>query len=237
MGKTDSNGYAMSYIIPNDIIYRFVVVYEDLVYFTSNLATVPCDPADYLCDYSIQVVSTGDNEYTSFINNVAVGCEYDNTTQNVYCTSTDPSGTGSFLQLSLYRKGDLSDTLICQNNLSAGSGTVICHIDDTQNYTHWYIGTSTIGSIIIIGKGTVGQVGVGLDRMVYEDAGMAALGAVVTVFVGATLGLAGGFGGMIIGAILGLALAAIMGFINIAFETLVALSAVGLILAWILTRG
>ncbi len=231
MGKTDSNGFAESYIVPNTIIYRYLVSENYALIFTSDSATLPCDSAATLCQYSIYVSSSLPNEYSGYIANTLFGCGYTNATETVYCTSNNPSGTGTDLRLRVWQIGSYANVLVCDNVINTGSGTVACTLNNTATKQYYYVGTATVGSIITVGNDYIGMQA---NRNFPRNDGVIATIGVILVF--ATLGMMGGFSATIIMACLGLILSALIGFVDITAAAIGGIVIMGIIIAWVL-RG
>jgi hypothetical protein len=231
MGKADTNGVASTYAIPNDVIYRYVVIQNYQIAYTSGSSTLPCNPASTLCALTILFNNLQPNEYAAFVNNAGVGCAI-NPGVSVFCTSNNPSGTGTNLRLRLWEVGTYVNTLVCDNTLATGSGTVICPIPDATK-TYYYLGTSEIGSIIVIGSGDTGiELGTNANALLGSELG--ALAGIGLIIAFAAVGTLGGFAAAIIMALIGLIFASLIGFINIGLMALGAIVAVGLALAFIM---
>lgn len=233
MAKTNENGIATSYAIPNDVNYRYIVIKDYNVIFASNVATLPCDITSGVCSVTIQATSSAINEYSAYVGATGVGCGYNITALVVYCTNTDPSGTGSDLVLKVWQVGTYSNTLICTNSISTASGTVICNLPDA---THAYIysATSTVGSIKWIGGGEIGMDVTSIFGSTTTGKWIATFAAILMIAAFALLGLVGGFSASIVMAIFGMIIASLIGFLDIGLGAVAALSTIGLVLAWVL---
>ena len=228
MGKSNVNGIAESYAIANEVNYRYVVIKDNQILFTSGTATLPCDPSFTLCSSTIYVNNVQPNEYSSFINSVGVGCVANQTVGTVYCTSNNPSGTGTRLTLRLYEIGTYSNPLICENSVNSGSGTVICSIPSPTK-AYYYVGSATIGSDVIIGNGMIG----GVVRAAF-DSTMGLFATVLLVGGFAAFGILFGLVGVIIGADLGLVISVLLGFLSLNPVYLVPVLSISLVVAWVL---
>lgn len=230
MGKTNTNGIANSYAMANDVIYRYVVIEGYHITFTSGTATIPCDPISTICSTTIYVGEGVQNEYAAYIDAVGVGCFYNVSNSVVYCTSNNPGGTETNLNLKLYELGTYTNTLICEQNLHAAGGTVICNVPNTTK-AYYYVGSATVGSEYIIGQGSI--------NLKFVEAVDGSVGLFFTMLMVVGMGLTGmtvGFAGAIMGALIGLILAVLLKMITIAIEYLVVIVVVGVVLAWLL-RG
>jgi hypothetical protein len=246
MAKSDANGFAESYLAPNTVNYRYLVVRNNLIEFTSGLSTLPCDAGATTCTMKIYISSSVVNEYDGFVQNSLVGCSVNFGSASVYCTSNNPSGTGTGVRVQLWETGTYQDTLVCDNSISTASGTVACAIPDMTK-TYYYVGTSTVGSIVVLGNGMFNNATFGIcagsadcakpsDRvsMFGREVGMLAAIGVIIIF--ALIGMVGGFSASIIMSTLGVVLSSLIGFIDISLGALVALITTGVVLAWVL-RG
>ncbi len=244
MAKTDQNGIAESYAIPNDINYRYVILDSTPnILFTSGLAPLPCDPMSSLCTTIISISSAVRNEYSSFVGNTAVGCAVNFSSNLVYCTSTDPSGTGTSIRLRLWRMDTYENVLICDNIVNSSSGTAVCTFPDPTR-AYYYVGTADIGSIIILGQGSF-QNGV-LGTCIGTNCGTAServylfgdyggrIAAIALVVIFAGIGMLGGFSASIIMACIGMIISVLVGFIDIGLVYLGGIVAIGLTLAYVL---
>jgi hypothetical protein len=229
MGKTNVNGVATSYAVANDVIYRYIIIENNMVSFTSGTSAMPCDPASTVCITTIYVSQGTQNEYAYYVDGVGFGCAHNESNSVVYCTSTNPGGTGTALNLKLYELGTYTNTLVCDQTLNAGSGTVICSVPNTTKAYYW-IGKATIGSDLV----QQGNINLDIIKGVSDSIG---LFATMLLVVGMGLfGMVAGFGGAIIMAIIGLILAVLFKMISISLTYLMIISVVGVALAWLL-RG
>ena len=230
MGKTDENGMTSSYVVPNDVNYQYIIIKNYSIYYTSNTAVLPCDPAATLCQHTILVDIGGNNPYQAFVGNTLVGCWVNTTTSIVYCTSSNPSGTGRDLTLNLWEMTTYGRTLACTNTIATGSGTVACAIPDpTKSY--YYQGTSSIGSWIEIGSGMIN--GAAIAKF---DTPTGLLGTALIVIIFAIVGMMAGLGTGILAATFGLAFAAMLGFFTIGIIPLSGIILVGFVIAFILRQ-
>jgi hypothetical protein len=230
MAKTDVNGIGNSYAIPNNINYRYVVIEDYSIKYSSSMATLPCDPASTLCQITIYISSATINPYSAFIGATGVFCKYNSTMALVYCVSDDPSGTGSRLRLRLYQLGNYDKTLVCDNSVYSGSGAVICAVPDIAKTYSW-VGTATIGSDIIIDSGTINTL---ITSTFQAENGL--IFTMIFVVSFGLLGLAGGFSSSIIASFAGLILSILIGLISIDLVFLGPLAVIVAALAWVL-RG
>jgi hypothetical protein len=230
MGKTDENGFASSYVIPNTVNYQYIIIKNSQIYYTSNLAILSCDPSSTICQHTILINAGGNNPYQAFVGATGVGCWVNNATAVVYCTSNNPSGTGSDITLNLWEMTTYGKTLVCTNTISSGSGTVLCAIPDMSK-SYYYEGTTSIGSWIDIGRGTINVV---MDAKFDATTGLFATALVIIVF--AVVGMVGGLGTSILAATFGLVFAAMFGFYSIGLEALSGIIVVGMVLAFVLRQ-
>jgi hypothetical protein len=231
MGKTDLNGIAESYAIPNDVIYRYIVVEDYAITYISGTATLPCDPYATLCKVSIYTTADVQNEYMGYILSNLAGCRFDNVTDNVICSSNNPSGTGTDLRLRLWLVNGTNNNLICDNIIHTGSGTVICHVPD-RNQTYVYVGTQTIGSIVITGSGVISPI----TSATKYDLGLGILAALVLIFALAAVGLPAGLSACLVLAMVGVTLSAMLNFIDVGVSALLGMWAITFLLGWVLRQ-
>lgn len=230
MAKTDLNGIAVSYIIPNDVNYQYVVIQDSQIIYTSGVAVLPCAGGSTSCATTILISGGVANPYQAFVGAVGVGCWVNQTASIVYCTSNNPSGTGTSLTVKLYVVGAYENTLICTNTINTGSGTVSCPIP-AGTQTYYYEGTAEIGSWIDIGRGLING-----DIVRKFDSTLGLFGTAFIVVAMGTIGTLGGLGVAVMMATFGLVLSAMIGFLSIGIIPLAGLVLAGLVLAYIL-RG
>jgi hypothetical protein len=229
IAKTDLNGIGVSYAIPNDVNYQYIIINNGTIAYTSNIAVLPCAGGSTSCATTILISGGIANPYQAFIGATGVGCWVNQTAGLVYCTSNNPSGTGTGLTVKLWRVGAYGNELICSNTVSTASGTVSCAIPDNQTY--YYEGTAEIGSWIDIGRGLInGEIVRKFD---------ATLGLFATAFIVVAMGTIGTIGGLGVGILMstfGFAIAAMLGFLSIGLAPLAGIVLVGFVLSYVL-RG
>jgi len=229
MGKTDENGLTSSYVVPNIVNYQYIIVKDYRIYYTSNVAILPCDPVATLCQHTILINKGGNNPYQAFVGAVGVGCWVNASASVVYCTSNNPSGTGTDLTLNLWEMTTYGKTLVCTNTISSGSGTVACNVPDIAGKSYYYEGTVTIGSWQDIGRGLInGTIAAKFD----STTGLFATALVVIIF--SLVGMIGGLGTSILAATFGIVFSAMFGFFSIGLVPLSGIILVGLVMAYIL---
>jgi hypothetical protein len=231
MARTDSQGFTDAYLVPNNIIYRFLLISNGQIVYTSDAATVSCDPGATQCTKTLLYQTGGFYPYASFIGGVGYGCtEAVNLTGTITCTTNNPSGTGRDLTLNVYELSGTSNLLVCSNTLSVASGTVVCG-SLHQNKSYYYEAHATIGSSVSIGVGTyipsLAEIRFGREGL------LVSAGVIITL---ALVGLFAGMAGAVLGAALGFCLSLMMKLIALNYQSAAAVVVLSLVFLWLSTR-
>jgi hypothetical protein len=233
MGQTDLTGQAVSYLIPNTELYRYVLVSDaGAILLTTQLSAMICDPGATICDKSILIDATIPNEYTAYVGQMGMGCSYNNASGMLACTTNNPGGAATNLTLRVYEVNASVNALFCENSIGAGSGTVFCNNLNQSGKTFYYNAFAYSGGVPIpIGFGYVVNP---VSPPDYGDSGiLTGIGFTCTL---AMLGIYAGPVGVLLGASLGFAISALLGFLPFSLLAISTVFAIAIIVGWILTR-
>ncbi len=140
MCQTDDNGQCTTYLFPNDIFHRIVVVRGGEVINTFTPQTISCDPAESICPLTLSLSQGSFANYFDYSDKIASSCSFNNATNVSSCTVTDTSGLVLSSTLKVEKKGLFTDTVACTSTLSTASGTHLCSLGNIEGD---YISTLT----------------------------------------------------------------------------------------------
>lgn len=126
---TDSEGKGVTYLVPNDEFYRFVVMQGGEVTYTSETMQIGC--ALTYCTVNLEIQDTS-TQFWDYYSGMASNCTFNNDTKIIACTFAVTDGTNHNFNLSVYRWERGEAVLNCTNSTTTSSGTLFCDIGDNS---------------------------------------------------------------------------------------------------------
>jgi hypothetical protein len=139
MGKTDGAGTSTVFLRKNDAWYRFIVVDEGKVLFTSVKTKINADTLN------INIPKTTFSEIITVSNNTAYNLQWVNETGNFELTFTQVDGKSIKGCLNVVRNRGLRQTTVCGGDnycVDSSSGSITCH---TSNISGTYLAIFSVG--------------------------------------------------------------------------------------------
>jgi len=132
IGKTDSNGEVISYLIPYDVYYKVIMEIDGVVkkivspfLLTSTEVTLILDADEII-------------EFFKYYGKLAHSCRFNDATNNFLCTVTDTSGLMTRAYLRIDKLELNGSTTICEVNDTSVSMTLGCNMGNTNNSMFLY---------------------------------------------------------------------------------------------------
>jgi hypothetical protein len=228
MGKSNQNGEDIVYLNWYDSLYKFVIVQNNSVTFTTDPYKIGDTPQIFQIEEEIvyDFDKFRDFEYSLFFNNA---------TNNFVLTYVKPSALVESGCLRVVKREATADTEICETCSTSASATLYCNIANAGNGT--FIGTFyATGSLSVIEWITT-EVGIGISETIFNllDKDDAAFYTILMTTLVLLLFLVSPVFG-IIGLIAGLLLSSSLGFSMISYGAFLFISCVGGVVIWILKR-
>ena len=183
MSKTNDQGYAVTYLRPNDPYYRIIAYQQSgavIQAFTS--AFIPCDPGLTTCTLNLQVTPQVFGYYWNYYGKVAHNCTTLNASgvYSIMCSFIDTSGLSKNVSL-VVKKIGAPTTTICTNVSYSQSGVLICYLPDPAAKYTYYL-TMDINPIVLLESGDIGFI----ETLVFGTFGL-----FIAMFLVFTLAFAG----------------------------------------------
>ena len=225
MIKTDENGEATSYLVPNEVYYKFNIIEGWEVTASFNSRQVICDPGDTECVVNLQKGGGELTGYWQYADKISSSCGFNASTNISYCSFEDASGAFNYYEYTVLKLGIKNHETVCETNTTASSATLTCNV--TGYGDGEYTGSVTgFGSINLI-NGHDFNVG-DLTSLFGTDAAM--LGALVGITI--TFAAAGSAAASLVFGALGLLVGALLGFFVVDAMTIAAALVLAIIIAW-----
>lgn len=128
--KTDTNGETIAHLQTNDITYTFIIVENgDVVATFSNYKAYCPNPTFTDCEISLNAL-TGNVVSTDYANigPISFTLDVNTTTKEVTSIYSIRSGTAGTVTLNVTLFDAFGTTPVCNNNLTASSGTLSCTV-------------------------------------------------------------------------------------------------------------
>lgn len=136
MLKTDSKGMANTYLRPNDIWYRIIIVKDHAVQQTFDPRTIACGSSSDTCFVDLTLAPSWFNEYFQYYDKVAFSCT--NSSSHIRCTITDTSGLMKYSRMRVWEVGAYTPITICDTNSSSSSAVLACNLGNTSDRVFGY---------------------------------------------------------------------------------------------------
>jgi hypothetical protein len=130
MGKTDTNGEDYLYLKKFDAWYRFILVKDGVIIFTSERMKISVDNLQF----KVTPATLGET-YEDF-GNIQASLTFNNATKQFILSYTDVTGAARTHRLQVYKRTAKRDIFICDQEQTSASGTINC---DVGNQTGIYI--------------------------------------------------------------------------------------------------
>lgn len=127
--RSDTEGKGVTYLVPNDEFYRFVVLQAGEITFTSETMQIGC--AGSYCSVTLNIESTY-SEFWEMYNTIGSSCSFNNDTKVIACTFAVTDGTQHTFTLDVYEWERGEPILNCTNSTTTASGTLFCDIGDNS---------------------------------------------------------------------------------------------------------
>lgn len=152
---TDSQGEASTYVLINEVYYKFTVDYENETQ-TFAPQKINCDPTSSTCYVTLTLGSGVYGTYSEYYGAISGLCTYENSTSLLVCTALDSTGVSRDYVLEVWKTSTLSTELNCSNSSSDISVTLGCDLGNTTNNTyHFTFYTYIDEDQIILDEGTL----------------------------------------------------------------------------------
>lgn len=128
MVKTDNNGEATTYLVPNDEFYLFNVIegFEVTASFSSR--QVICDPGLTQCTVTLQKGGGELPGYWEYYDKISSTCGFNTATNISHCTFEDTSGVFNYYEYTVLKLGIKNHVTVCEETTTASSGTLTCNV-------------------------------------------------------------------------------------------------------------
>jgi hypothetical protein len=220
MVKTDtSDGKGNTYLVPNDVWYRFIVVEDGSVVYTSETQHVACASTAPYCSVVLNIEASS-IDFWDYKNGISSACTFSNATKIVSCTYTVLDGTSKVFEFYVYNFTS-GQVLLYNTNTTTASGTSFYDLGDantTGHYTYYLRVNDYVLQSGSINMNTVTSWG--------EDSPILALLIILTLafafsVAGPTM--------MIVGAYLGFVVSWLFDFINLGDQSLAIVGGLGVV--------
>ena len=228
---TDSNGEAIINLVPQTVVYNFVVSYNGVVLGTFNNYKVQCqNPSTSQCSVILnlgQAVATMPN-YQNY-GNIQGSYILDSNNSILYFNYNSIDGNTHNIVQNVIENDNYGNTTICQNTGSGTSGTLVCNIptiyQNTTFYSEVYVDGIYIGTNTFSLGSTPNYYGVDIfiELLLYTTVVILLVGNPILMVIGAILGFSLGLillfvtGGSI-SAIIGVVIAFALGGVIIIWK-------------------
>lgn len=232
VAKTDHDGRTVIHMQPEDPYYKFNVIYENELIYTSEPTKAYC--ASVPCAYYLQVVSS-ETEYLPFETypDVVYSLTFNSSGTNLYRFEyTDTSGATTYGRLEVNKRNTTGEYLICNTSQYSAAATIVCDVSaHISNESHTFIGDAYISRspdkffdqlLFSIGQNSDGIYNIGDEGVFWAIALIMTLGLTAIWNPTAT----------ILMGLFALLMVSIMGFVALPYTSIVAAVVLASILIW-----
>jgi len=131
--KTGQEGYTSAYLIPSDVIYNIYVLQEGEVVATFESIIASCqNPTITECEINLNSYGSGGlvDDFTNDNDITFTPISYDTSTRVISTTFVIPSGITADVTLDVTLFDKLGSTVVCNDTVSAVSGSLSCTVPD-----------------------------------------------------------------------------------------------------------
>lgn len=216
--KTDDNGEILTYLISNDVFYKFIVVKDGSVLGTINPLKIKDTSLTFTLSESALM------ELFQYWDKVAYSCTDDPTSARLSCTVTDTSGLMHQVCLRVEKIGAVTNEVIC-NSCSDYTSSMTVYCDNVNSSVNRYSYTlySTFNDTWILESDILDNIA---ETLVYGNDGI--IGGAIVMGTVATIGVWNPAVAVIL-ALTALGVAVYFKLLVIGISALISLVVVGLI--------